>query len=81
MWYARYQKVKAGSFTYMPRMPRKGKKRIGRPPIGSKPFMVRVPPAQLAILEEWINRQEPRPTHLEAIRRLMVKALSKEQAI
>jgi hypothetical protein len=80
VWYAWYQKVKTGSFTYMPR---KIKKRMGRPPIGSKPFMVRVPPAQLAILEEWINRQEPRPTHPEAIRRLMVKALScpKEQAI
>jgi len=61
-------------------MPRKVKKRMGRPPIGSKALMVRVPPRLLAQLDAWIEQQPDRPTQPEAMRRLAYKALACEAA-
>ena len=53
------------------------KNRGGRPKVGATPLMVRVPPGELARLDEWIARQlEPRPTRPEAIRRLVERGLA-----
>jgi hypothetical protein len=58
------------------RQPSKVKKR-SRFYVGSKQFAVRVPPAQLAKLEAWIEQQpEPKPSVPEALRRLAEKALA-----
>jgi hypothetical protein len=55
-----------------------GKKRIGRPPIGAVPIMVRVLPDQAAALDAWIKRQkEPGLTRPEAIRRLVELGLQR----
>jgi len=44
--------------------------------VGSRQIHVRIPPEQFALLDAWIEQQQPRPTHPEAIRRLMVQALT-----
>jgi hypothetical protein len=56
------------------------KKRIGRPPVNAIPVLVRIPPAEIEPIDEWISGQKPRPTRPEAIRRLVelgLKAKSK----
>jgi hypothetical protein len=53
------------------------KKRIGRPPVGSTLVGVRLPPDELAPLDEWIAKQENTPSRPEAIRRLVARALRK----
>jgi hypothetical protein len=52
------------------------KKRMGRPPVGSTPIMVRLPPGQLADLDRWIRdiarRMRAKPTgRPEAIRDIL----------
>ena len=52
------------------------KKRTGRPPVGSTPIMVRLPPDQLADLDRWIRdiarRMNAKPTgRPEAIRDIL----------
>lgn len=50
--------------------------RGGRPRVDATPVTVRIPPADLAGLDTWIERQpEPKPTRPEAIRRLVEVAL------
>jgi len=58
----------------------KVKKRVGRPPVGSKPITVKVPPPQLARLKAWIKTQPDKPTLPEALRRLADKAMAAEKA-
>jgi hypothetical protein len=56
------------------------KKRIGRPPVGAILIGVRVPPADVAVLDAWIEKHEPDMSRPEAIRRLVelgLKAKSK----
>jgi hypothetical protein len=45
-------------------------KRIGRPPVGAIPVLVRIPPAEMQPIDDWIskNNAQSRP---EAIRRLV----------
>jgi hypothetical protein len=52
-----------------------GKKRIGRPPVGAVPVMVRIPPNLLKTLDKWKAREMSRP---EAIRHLIEFALTPE---
>jgi hypothetical protein len=47
------------------------KKRIGRPPVGAILIGVRVPPADVAVLDAWIKKNEPEMSRPEAIRRLV----------
>jgi hypothetical protein len=47
------------------------KKRIGRPPVGAILIGVRVPPADVAVLDAWIEKNEPDMSRPEAIRRLV----------
>jgi hypothetical protein len=61
-------------------MPRKVKKRTGRPPVGSKSLNVRVPPRLLEQLDAWVERQPDKPNLPEAMRRLAYKALACEAA-
>jgi hypothetical protein len=58
----------------------KVKKRMGRPPVGSKPINVKMPPPQLARLKAWVKRQPDKPTLAEALRRLADKAMTCEEA-
>jgi hypothetical protein len=52
------------------------KKPIGRPPVGSTLVGVRLPPAELATLDAWIDKQDdPQPSRPEALRRLAKIAL------
>jgi hypothetical protein len=49
--------------------------------VGAKSVNARVPPADLAQVAAWIDRQpEPKPTLPEALRRLARKALACEAA-
>ena len=52
------------------------KARRGRPFIGATPVQVRMPPAELAVLDDWIARQDDTPTRPAAIRRLVGQALA-----
>lgn len=53
-----------------------GKKGRGRPAVGATPVTVRVPPAELAALDAWIEVQDdPKPSRPEAMRRLVAKAI------
>jgi len=47
------------------------KNRIGRPPVGAILIGVRVPPADVAVLDAWIKKNEPEMSRPEAIRRLV----------
>jgi hypothetical protein len=47
------------------------KKRIGRPPVGAILIGVRVPPADVAILDTWIETHAPGLSRPQAIRRLV----------
>lgn len=56
------------------------RKKIGRPPVGAILIGVRVPPADVAELDNWIKRNAPEMSRPEAIRRLVemgLKAKSK----
>jgi len=61
-------------------MGNKVKKRMGRPPTGAKPILVKVRPTQLARLKAWVKTQPDKPTLPEALRRLADKALACEEA-
>jgi hypothetical protein len=43
----------------------------GRPPVGATPIMVRMPPAELGALDNWIGSQTDELSRPEAIRRLV----------
>jgi hypothetical protein len=47
------------------------KKRVGRPRVGAVLIGVRVPPADLAVLDAWIKMNAPDLSRPEAIRRLV----------
>jgi hypothetical protein len=47
------------------------KKRIGRPPVGAILIGVRVPPADVAELDAWIEKHAPTVSRPEAIGRLV----------
>jgi hypothetical protein len=48
----------------------------GRPRVGALHIGVRVPPAELAAVDAWIEAQPDAPTRPEAIRRLVAIALA-----
>lgn len=52
------------------------KRRIGRPPVGAILIGVRVPPADVAVLDAWITKNEPKMSRPEAIRRLVEVGLT-----
>ena len=56
------------------------KKRIGRPPVGAILIGVRVPPADVAVLDAWITKNEPEMSRPEAIRRLVELGLTVKTA-
>jgi hypothetical protein len=50
----------------------------GRPKVGAIQIQVRMPPAELAVLDAWIKKQgKDKPTRPEAIRRLVALALER----
>ena len=46
-------------------------KRIGRPPVGAIPVLVRIPPAEMLPIDDWISDQKVFMSRPEAIRRLV----------
>lgn len=46
----------------------------GRPPVNATPVTVRVPPDMLAKLDEFCDRNNPRPSRPEAIRQIIAAA-------
>lgn len=55
--------------------PKGGKKR-GRPPVGATPVNVRMPPGELAVLDDWIKTQSHGLSRAQALRRLARTALA-----
>jgi len=51
------------------------RKRRGRPAVGSTAVMVKLPPDQLAKLDDWIASHPDQPSRPEAVRRLLSSAL------
>jgi metal-responsive CopG/Arc/MetJ family transcriptional regulator len=51
----------------------------GRPRVNPTSIHVTVPPDQLEELDAWIERQAPKPTRPEAVRRLLRKGLAGER--
>jgi hypothetical protein len=47
------------------------KKRMGRPPVGAIPVLVRMPPAEMLPIDYWISDQPAYVSRPEAIRRLV----------
>jgi hypothetical protein len=47
------------------------KKRIGRPPVGAIPVLVRIPPAEMKPIDDWASNQDKFLSRPEAIRRLV----------
>jgi hypothetical protein len=47
------------------------KNRIGRPPVGAIPVLVRIPPAEMLPIDDWIAVQKGFTSRPEAIRRLV----------
>jgi hypothetical protein len=47
------------------------KKRIGRPPIGAIPVLVRIPPLEMRPIDDWISEHKGFISRPEAIRRLV----------
>jgi len=47
------------------------KKRIGRPPVGAIPVLVRIPPAEMQPIDDWAANQDKFLSRPEAIRRLV----------
>jgi hypothetical protein len=64
----------------VPEMTKTPKKKPGRPPTGTNtPINVRLSPEELATLDAWIEREAKGiPTRPQAIRHLLVKALTKD---
>lgn len=60
----------------MASIPDNKKSKRGRPKVGSIYVGVRVPPAELAVVDVWIEAQPDAPTRPEAIRRLVAMALT-----
>jgi hypothetical protein len=54
------------------------KNRGGRPKVGSVFVGVRVPPAELAELDAWRAKQDPKPSRPLALRRLAKIAMDSE---
>jgi hypothetical protein len=52
------------------------KKRIGRPPVNAVPILVRMPPADLEPIDNWISKQKEALSRPEAIRRLVELGLA-----
>ena len=48
-----------------------GARRRGRPVVGAVPVNVRLTPAEITALDQWIRAQASKPTRPEAIRRLI----------
>src|SRR6478672_5142387 len=48
----------------------------GRPFVGATPIQVRMPPDELANLDNWISKQRTQQTRPEAIRRLVEQAIA-----
>jgi hypothetical protein len=55
------------------------KKRIGRPRVGAIPVLVRIPPAEMQPIDDWISEQKGVLSRPEAIRRLVEIALKAKQ--
>jgi len=55
------------------------KKKMGRPRVGSTLIAVRLPPAELARLDDWIAAQDDKPSRPEALRRLAGKVIGKSK--
>ena len=53
------------------------RKRIGRPPVGSTGVMVRLPPDQLAAVDNWAASEGIALSRPEAVRRLVAKGLER----
>jgi hypothetical protein len=51
------------------------KKPVGRPPVGATLVGVRLPPADLAMLDKWITKQPAPMTRPEALRAMMAMVL------
>jgi hypothetical protein len=52
------------------------RKSRGRPPVGATPVTVRMPPTDLAALDEWIgNQPDPKPSRPEAMRQHVKRSL------
>jgi hypothetical protein len=51
------------------------KKRIGRPPVGAIPVLVRIPPAEMLLIDGWISEHKGFISRPEAIRRLVEMGL------
>jgi hypothetical protein len=51
------------------------KNKGGRPRTFATPLLVRIAPDLLGKLDEWIEEQEDKPSRVEAIRRILTKAL------
>jgi hypothetical protein len=49
----------------------------GRPFVGATPIQVRMPPDEVANLDNWISNQKTQHTRPEAIRRLVEKAIGR----
>jgi hypothetical protein len=56
------------------------KKRIGRPPVGAIPVLVRIPPAEMLPIDNWVSNQDKFLTRPEAIRRLVELGLKAKAA-
>lgn len=52
-------------------------RKVGRPLVGSKSLHVKVPPKELADIDEWIKRQPIRYTRPAAMREIVKQALKK----
>jgi hypothetical protein len=56
------------------------KKRIGRPPVGAIPVLVRIPPAEILPIDNWIAEQEVFTSRPEAVRRLVELGLKAKRS-
>ena len=55
------------------------KRKVGRPRVDATQLSVRMPPAELARLDDWIDSQpDPKPSRPEALRLLAGKAIGKK---
>jgi hypothetical protein len=54
------------------------KKRIGRPPVGAIPVLVRIPPTEMLPIDDWISEQSNYVSRPEAIRRLVELGLKRK---
>jgi hypothetical protein len=56
--------------------PSRGGKKRGRPPVGATPVNVRMPPGELAALDNWIKTQPRGLSRAQALRRLALAGLA-----